>query len=84
MSALKPGTFTKGDSTKVADTAADAVALAYDGYTRVDDATDEQLEAGSVESEQAGADTGAEGDVSTEDEVDTPLNDVDDNPYPQF
>lgn len=62
----EPGIYTKGDSTKVASTPADAVALVYDGYTRVDDASDEQVEAASVQSTQDGADTGAVGDVSSE------------------
>lgn len=33
MSDYKPGTYVKGDSVKVANTAARAVALRFDGYT---------------------------------------------------
>lgn len=32
----EPGTYAKGDQTKVATTAADAVALVWDGYKRVE------------------------------------------------
>jgi hypothetical protein len=31
----KPGTYVKGDATRVADTVADAVQAAFDGYTRL-------------------------------------------------
>lgn len=32
----EPGTYTKGDRVKVAATASDAVALVFDGFSRVD------------------------------------------------
>ncbi len=38
MSDHEPGTYSKGERTKVASTRADAVALVFDGYKRVGDA----------------------------------------------
>lgn len=35
--ALQPGTYTKGDQTRVADTVADATAAVWDGFVRVED-----------------------------------------------
>jgi hypothetical protein len=66
-----PGTYTKGDSTKVADTARDAVALVYDGYSRVDTS---EVETGSSDEVETPADPSPEAPVVDDDNSDAPAD----------
>lgn len=52
LMANETGIYTKGDSTKVASTSADAVALVFDGYSRAGDVPPESDEVDEVDDEQ--------------------------------